>query len=84
MALRDDVEEYIKHGHPRDLPKLLEACRRDGSLYALVCVTRMFEDMYGGITYNFELKAPPAWELACWGGHPIPCRKLVAYLPDSR
>jgi hypothetical protein len=67
MALRDDVEEYIKHGHPRELPELLEACRRDGSLDALVCVTRMFEDMYGGITYNFELKAPPAWELACWG-----------------
>jgi hypothetical protein len=67
MALRDDVEEYIKHGHPRELPQLLQACLRDGSLDALVCVTRMFEDMYGGITYNFELKAPPAWELACWG-----------------
>jgi hypothetical protein len=23
--------------------------------------------MYGGITFNFELKAPAAWELACWG-----------------
>jgi hypothetical protein len=23
--------------------------------------------MYGGMTFNFELKAPAAWELACWG-----------------
>jgi hypothetical protein len=23
--------------------------------------------MYGGFTFNFELKAPAAWELACWG-----------------
>ena len=27
----------------------------------------LFEDMYGGMTFNFELKAPAAWELACWG-----------------
>jgi len=67
VALRDDVEEYIKHGHPRDLDDLLDACAKDGSLDALVCVTRLFEDMYGGITFNLQLKAPPAWELACWG-----------------
>jgi hypothetical protein len=67
MPLRDDVENFIKHGSPRELTDLLEACAKDGSLEALVCVTRMFEDMYGGITFNFELKAPAAWELACWG-----------------
>ncbi len=27
----------------------------------------MAEDMYGGITYNYELKAPAALSLACWG-----------------
>ena len=67
MTLREDTEEFIRGGHPRDLGALLDACTQDGSLDALVCVTRLFEDMYGGITFNFELKAPPAWELACWG-----------------
>ena len=67
MALRDDVERFIKGGHPRELDGLLDACAKDGSLDALACVTRLFEDMYGGMTFNFELKAPAAWELACWG-----------------
>ena len=67
MSLRDDVENFIKHGHPKELQALLDACAKDDSLEALMCITRMFEDMYGGITFNFELKAPPAWELACCG-----------------
>jgi hypothetical protein len=67
VSLRDDVELYIKQGSARELDGLLEACFKDGSLEALLCVTRLFEDMYDGITFNFELKAPPAWELACWG-----------------
>ena len=67
MSLREDVEIYIKQGHPRQLDELLEACFKDGSLEALLCVSRLFEDMYGGITFNFQLKAPAAWELACWG-----------------
>ena len=67
MALRDDVELFIKQGRPRELEELLEACFKDGSLEALLCVSRLFEDMYGGFTLNYELKAPAAWELACWG-----------------
>lgn len=67
MPLRDDVELYIKQGHPQELNNLLEACVRDGSLEALLCLSRLFEDMYGGITFNYQLKAPAAWELACWG-----------------
>ena len=64
MALRDDVERFIRAGHPRELPGLWDACAKDGSLDALVCITRLFEDMYGG---TFELKAPAAWERACCG-----------------
>ncbi|MDB5601161.1 MAG: hypothetical protein JWN71_3205 [Xanthobacteraceae bacterium] len=67
MSLRADTEAYIQSGGPCELEAILEACRNDGSLEALLCVTRLFEDMYDGITFNMELKAPPAWELACWG-----------------
>jgi hypothetical protein len=67
MTLRDKIEAFIAGGHPKDLDELLNSCVKDRSLEALVCVTRLFEDMYGGITFNFELKSPAAWELACWG-----------------
>jgi hypothetical protein len=67
MPLHDEVELFIKQGHPRQVEELLEACFKDGSLEALLCVSRLFGDMYGGYTFNLELKAPAAWELACWG-----------------
>jgi len=47
--------------------QLLVECAQAGDLEALLCVRRLAEDMYGGITSNFELKALAAWELACWG-----------------
>ena len=34
---------------------------------ALSAVQMLFEDMYGGITFNTELKAPAAWCLVRWG-----------------
>ena len=39
----------------------------DESVQGLACVRRLYEDMYGGITFNFELKAPPASCLLFWG-----------------
>lgn len=63
--LRDRVESFIQKGQG-DLYALLHECVRDGSAEGLACVRRLFEDMYGGITFNFELKAPAAWTLAVW------------------
>lgn len=68
MALRDRVEEFIAHrADLHELRELLDECARENNLEALLCVRRLFEDMYGGLTFNFELKSPAAWELACWG-----------------
>ena len=68
MVLRERIEDYIAHrADVRELHDLLDECRRERNLEALLCVRRLFEDMYGGFTFNFELKAPAAWELACWG-----------------
>ncbi len=68
MSLRSRVEEFIAYrADLQELIDLLRECSADGSLEALLCVRRLAEDMYGGFTFNYELKAPAAWELACWG-----------------
>src|SRR5262245_12149711 len=47
--------------------ELLRDCIEEGSIDALRAVQMLYEDMYDGITFNFELKAPPAYCLLRWG-----------------
>jgi hypothetical protein len=54
-TLRNRVEKFIAHGAGERPDTLLEVCASDGSLDALVCVTRMFQDIYGGISKPFEV-----------------------------
>ena len=66
--LRDKVEDFIANrANPTELYELLSGCMDDGSVEGLACVRRLYEDMYGGITYNFELKAASASCLLFWG-----------------
>ncbi|MDO9713161.1 Shedu anti-phage system protein SduA domain-containing protein [Paracraurococcus lichenis] len=53
-------------GHPGDLRLLLKECVEEGTLDGLVCVRRMYEHMYGRMTYNYEIKAPAASTLLVW------------------
>jgi hypothetical protein len=46
---------------------LLNECVADGTVEGLSCARRLFESDYGGMTFNFELKAPAASALVCWG-----------------
>jgi len=66
QSLRNRVEEFIATGEPNDLSALLRECIDDRGLDALLCVRRLYEDMYGGITFNYELKAPSASTLLVW------------------
>ena len=66
--LRDRVEDFIAHrARPAELHELLWECMNDGSVEGLACVRRLYEDMYGRITFNFELKAASASCLLFWG-----------------
>jgi hypothetical protein len=66
--LRDRVEDFIAHrAHPEELYELILECINDATVEGLACVRRLYEDMYGGITFNFELKAPAAACLVFWG-----------------
>ncbi len=66
-SLRNRVEWFIeKCARPDDLRALLRECVEDGGLDALACVRRLYEDMCGGMTFNYELKAPAASTLLVW------------------
>lgn len=66
--LRERVEDFIANRARLDeLYQLLNECMQDGTVEGLACVRRLFEDNYGGFTYNYELKAPAAATLVVWG-----------------
>jgi hypothetical protein len=67
MTLQERAKRFVDDGNPRDEVELLAACVRARNLDGLAATQRLFEDMYGGITYNFEMKAPAAACLICWG-----------------
>lgn len=63
---RQRAEEFIARPSPTELAVLLRDCVLDGGLEALGSVCRLYEDMYGGITFNSELKGPAAAALLAW------------------
>jgi len=61
------VEWFVENGSRRDdLVRLLRDCVAEEGLDGLVGVRRLFEHMYGGYTFNYELKAPAASTLLIW------------------
>lgn len=66
--LRERIEQFIEGGARVDvLYALLRESVAAGTLDALSGVQCLFEDMYGGMTFNMELKAPAASILVVWG-----------------
>lgn len=66
-SLRDRVEWFVENGgHRDDLVHLLRECVAAEGFDGLVGVRRLFEHMYGGFTFNYELKAPAASSLLIW------------------
>jgi len=66
LNLVDEVNDFIDYGQQRELSPLLLKCIRTGGVDALAAVQRLYEDMYGGMTFNTELKGPAAVALLCW------------------
>lgn len=66
MTLQDRAKEFVLDGHPRDEASLLADCVRARDLDGLIATQHLFEDMYDGITYNYDMKAPAAICLICW------------------
>lgn len=65
--LRDRVEWFIANSaDPEMLRSLLRECIDDRGLDALVCVSRLYEDMYRGYTFNMEIKGRSAATMLGW------------------
>jgi hypothetical protein len=67
MTLQERAKHFVENGDPHDEGELLAECVGARNLDALAATQRLFEDMYDGITYNYEMKAPAAACLICWG-----------------
>ena len=66
MTLIERAHEFVSRPAPDKLEHLLHDCVSADTLDGLAAVQLLAEDMYGGITFNFELKRPAAWCLVAW------------------
>jgi hypothetical protein len=57
---------------------LLRDCVADGGAAALEAVQRMAQHMYGGETFNFQVKAPAAFALLAFGEHGLRALRDIA------
>ena len=64
MILRK-ADDFIANGG--NLDELLKEAVGLRDMESLLAVRRLFEHMYGGYTFNFEIKAAAAACLVCWG-----------------
>lgn len=67
VDFRAATEDFIESGTLAQLQQILEAAIADGGANALASVQKCYEHMYGGFTFNMELKAPSAWSLVAFG-----------------
>ncbi len=84
-SLSKKVEKWIESGGLKDQLDLIMECISNGSSEAMLAVQRMTEDMYGGYTYNYELKARGATGLLYWGEQGLEALKESAFrTPTSK
>ena len=66
MTLIERAQDLLSQPAPSKFEHLLCDCLSAGNLDGLAAVQLLAEDMYGGFTFNFELKCPAAWCLVAW------------------
>ena len=85
MTLLQRANQVLSQPEPTELDHLLLECVSAPTLDGLTAVQLLAEDMYGGITFNYELKCPSAWSLLAWreqGLHAL--REMVQRTPTSK
>ena len=80
--LTEKAREFVLHGSLPDQGALLKECVQRGGIDGLHATKILFEDMYGGMTYNAELKSPAAYCLIRWGEQGLQALLDGAY-PDA-
>lgn len=68
MSLLSEVDDFTQTATgPEKLYELIAKCLKVGGAEGLLALRRMAEDDYGGITYKYELQAPPTSSLILFG-----------------
>ena len=67
MTLIDRAKRYLQPNPQESQLTLLKDCIKANNAEALRAVQIMYEDMYGGATFNWGEKAPAAYTLIRWG-----------------
>lgn len=67
MELIDRARRFVEGGDVTELLPLLCDCVAAGNTEGMLAVKLLASDMYGGETFNWELKAPAAYCLLAWG-----------------
>ena len=66
MSLTDRARQFVQGGKPIELPPLLAECVQAANSEGMLAVQLLARDMYGGMTFNLELKDPAAYCLLAW------------------
>ena len=67
VDLVQKAHNFIQNGRQEELKPLLKELVVAATQEALFAVRMLYEDMYGGFTYNYFFKAPFAFCLPAWG-----------------
>lgn len=67
MDLTGRARQFIEGDDTTELLQLLVDCVSAGNTDGMLAVKSLAREMYGGITYNWELKSPAAYCLLAWG-----------------
>jgi hypothetical protein len=66
-TLIDTANAILERGGVSDVTEFVGKCVAAGTAEAMIAVKLLARDMYGGITFNYELKAPAVYGLIAWG-----------------
>jgi len=80
MNLCDQASFVTESGGRGDLNNLLAICLKEYSIEALAATELLARHMYGGLTFNYEMKFPAACCLLAWGTQGV---TAIAELPKS-
>lgn len=67
MTITDRAKRYLEPHPPESQNAILIDCIHANNIEALRAVQMMYEDMYGGSTFNMDEKEPAAYALIRWG-----------------
>ena len=66
MVLIERARQFIEEGDADEFWALLLDCVANRNAEGMLAVKLLAGDMYGGMTFNWELKAPAAYCLLAW------------------